>query len=508
MPLTIAIGFRILIALPVFGAALTFAVLSMGMDALLAAIPKPASSRRPKKRQHRKRERGVRRSATTNTSAARQKLVDERILVEHFSQTLPAELWSRIFELATYVPGSLPTSETHSPNTLTPYHLSSTYDDDTHVQAKLRKMQRMKFQLLFMCKDWLDFALHNLYQELHIGSSQALFCLADRLSSVGEADSDVNLGRFVPRLDIAMRDRADNDAVASALLKVLDRAPKLQVLVIRRQFGSFNSATTPIASRWGDSIRERVLPQAIAAALLSHRLPNLRVVSSFYPFTFAAKESRREITLVGRISVVPLKAELGICADVSVNDSSAVQSALPTTHLSIVNYSDKLVPQIFTLTQMQQRELLSIELADVFGECFRRFQPQENTHFRIDTLLEHVAAYFPTVQNIDVIFPCYVVNTGFPNDWWGVHDPYPFKTLGFRLPPHYRKDDVWSVLCFVVSGILRRSPFMGRIRILDQHTSQVLVHSHHQIMQDVMRSYPRVRVDDWRGKELVFHRHS
>ncbi len=346
-----------------------FAGVRVGVRALLAAIPElePANARRPKKRPQRKREpeQGIRRSTATSTNAARQKSV----VVKAFSQTLPVELWSRIFELATYVTGCLPTSETHSPNTITPYHLSSTYDDDTDIQAKLRKMQQMKFQLLFMCKDWLDFALRNLYRELHIGSSQALFCLADRLSSVGKSDLDVNFGRFVLRLDIAMRDKGDNDAVASALLKILDRVPKLQVLVIRRQFGSFDSATNPTAGRWGDSIWERVLPQTIAASLLSPRLPSLCLVSSFYPITFLATESQREITLVGRIYVVPLKAELGICADVSVNNSSADQSVLPSRHLSIVDYSDKLVPQMLTLKQIQRQKISSIELTDIFGSA-------------------------------------------------------------------------------------------------------------------------------------------
>ncbi len=498
---------RILRVLLVLFFYLMLKALFAGVRALLAAIPElePANARRPKKRPQRKREpeQGIRHSTATSTNAARQKSV----VVKAFSQTLPVELWSRIFELATYVTGCLPTSETHSPNTITPYHLSSTYDDDTDIQAKLRKMQQMKFQLLFMCKDWLDFALRNLYRELHIGSSQALFCLADRLSSVGKSDLDVNFGRFVLRLDIAMRDKGDNDAVASAPAE--DIGPGAQTSSsCHKASVSGRSTLQPIpqladgAIAYGKGFFLRLLP----ASLLSPRLPSLCLVSSFYPITFLATESQREITLVGRIYVVPLKAELGICADVSVNNSSADQSVLPSRHLSIVDYSDKLVPQMLTLKQIQRQKISSIELTDIFGECL--VQPPGNMHSHLETMLEYVKTRLPTVQNINLMFPCYARKVGHPIDFWERETaitPYPLKTLGFHFPRHYKKDYILSALFTIANHVLQNSPSMERILILDKNTS-LLVQGHHKLMHGLLLWYPRVRVEDWQGKQLVFRR--
>ncbi len=111
--------------------------------------------------------------------------------------------------------------------------------------------------------------------EVYIGSSHALVSLADSLNATGEFDpySDANIGRSVLRLDVAMRDKApDNDVVTSALLKVLDRVPGLQILVIRRQFGSFYSSIYQGDDGWDINVHKRILPRQVAVALVSSSL--------------------------------------------------------------------------------------------------------------------------------------------------------------------------------------------------------------------------------------------
>lgn len=467
------------------------------------------AARPPKTRKRRQRERCVRRDAAQQETVTCN--VDEHTIIEGFSPTLPTELWCKIMELATFVPGTLPTNETHSPNMLTPYHTSSTYDDDTRVQAKLRKSLRMKRQLLFVCKDWLNPSLLNLYREVYIGSSHALVSLADSLNATGEFDpySDANIGRSVLRLDVAMRDKApDNDVVTSALLKVLDRVPGLQILVIRRQFGSFYSSIYQGDDGWDINVHKRILPRQVAVALVSPRLPNLRVVSSFYPFTFVSTENGREIALVGRIYVVPLKIDLGIFKEDSSSDRIILQNLYSTVHLSIVDYSEKSVPRILTSKEIQRRGLSSIELTDVFGECSWRFQQRDDARFRIPTLLDYIAEHLPTVQNIDLVFPRYANNIRHhydsrpPAETTKPYYYYPFKTLGLRIPPSYRKGDVSTVLFLIVSHILSRSPFMESIRILDRSTLQTLVNN--KKTRRLMRIYPHIRMEDRRGKQLVF----
>ena len=96
-------------------------------------------------------------------------------------QHLPPELWLRIFELATYVPGLLET-DIPDPFDMDPpsiLHLHQEYD------RKLFKYSMVtKRSIVLVCRTWYSLALPLLYQVLYIPSRDSTGSSSTRFSEV------------------------------------------------------------------------------------------------------------------------------------------------------------------------------------------------------------------------------------------------------------------------------------------------------------------------------------
>jgi hypothetical protein len=150
---------------------------------------------------------------------------------------LPHELWRKIFEMATAVPGALNT------DLRDPFGLASCLSwADEH--RMLRSSLLTKSRIVRVCRVWYKLAIPYLYEVIIIGRGRTMASLAVALSNSarqGDTQNQVrSIGWWTKRLDLAMRDEtsginAENQQLA-AIVKCL---PNLAIFVNRVSHASY-----------------------------------------------------------------------------------------------------------------------------------------------------------------------------------------------------------------------------------------------------------------------------
>lgn len=108
--------------------------------------------------------------------------------------SLPSELWSHIFSLATFVPNIVP------PDVLKPGRLASQDTLITMLGVRRRKRSlATKRNLVRVCKRWHDLALPNLYETVFVGRKNSLVSLLRTLES---SESGAAVGTWTRRFDM------------------------------------------------------------------------------------------------------------------------------------------------------------------------------------------------------------------------------------------------------------------------------------------------------------------
>ncbi|KIM87365.1 hypothetical protein PILCRDRAFT_3852 [Piloderma croceum F 1598] len=186
---------------------------------------------------------------------------------------LPPELWLRIFDCATWIPGVLEPE------------IYATSDEPQRVIT--RRQQRLlkdslvtKRYLVRVCKQWYIWATPTLYETIIIGRGRTLSSLCSALiDSKRKIDHSSNdhhhLGWYTKRLDIAMRDQGRQGAASELdfLAEAIQCLPNLTIVMF--------SVRAP-------RYVEHPLPTSIMQALADTCGPTLRIVdfseSVLHPF--------------------------------------------------------------------------------------------------------------------------------------------------------------------------------------------------------------------------------
>ena len=146
----------------------------------------------------------------------------------HQLPVLPPELWLCIFHHATHVPGTLiPDIYTHA-SLIGPIYTKT-------CSAALRETLVTARALVRVCKQWWHLAIPDLYRSVYIGRARCLSSLSSTLvrSAAGNGTlvSTRPLGEHTQRLDIAIRDHAENpDAEFDSLATLITCMPHLAIV--------------------------------------------------------------------------------------------------------------------------------------------------------------------------------------------------------------------------------------------------------------------------------------
>lgn len=141
---------------------------------------------------------------------------------------LPPELWLCVFHHATYVPGTL-VPDVYAHASL----IGSIYTKSSNLA--LRDALVTKRALVRVCRQWWHLAVPYFYASVYIGRARCLSSLSTTLvrSAAGEGIlvSTRPLGEYAQRLDIAVRDRAENvDAEFDSLAALITCMPHLAIV--------------------------------------------------------------------------------------------------------------------------------------------------------------------------------------------------------------------------------------------------------------------------------------
>ncbi|KAI9570770.1 hypothetical protein HD554DRAFT_2187978 [Boletus coccyginus] len=141
---------------------------------------------------------------------------------------LPPELWLSIFHHATHVPGTLvPDIYAHA-SLIGPIYTKT-------CSVALRETLITTRALVRVCKQWWHLAMPYLYRSVYIGRARCLPSLSSTLvrSTTGKGTlvGARPLGEYTQRLDIAIRDRAENaDAEFDSLAALITCMPHLAIV--------------------------------------------------------------------------------------------------------------------------------------------------------------------------------------------------------------------------------------------------------------------------------------
>lgn len=178
--------------------------------------------------------------------------------------TLPPEIWLCVFHHATYVPGTLVPEIYGQASHIGPIYTKA-------CNSALRETLVTTRALVRVCKQWWHLAIPYLYRSVYIGRARCLSSLSSTLvrSAAGKGTlvGARPLGEYTQRLDIAIRDHAENaDAESDSVATLLAYIPHLAVV-------SF-AITVSYA---GDDLADNILKA------LQHSASSLRVLdwSSF-----------------------------------------------------------------------------------------------------------------------------------------------------------------------------------------------------------------------------------
>ncbi|KAL4076919.1 hypothetical protein V8B97DRAFT_2003811 [Scleroderma yunnanense] len=117
--------------------------------------------------------------------------------------TLPPEIWLRIFDFATYIPGTM------VPEILEQSSLIGKLYTRRYYPA-LRVALLTKRYLVRVCKQWWHLATPYLYRAVYIGRARCLLSLYSTLKKYAEGEGTIagvhDLGSWTQRLDVVIRD--------------------------------------------------------------------------------------------------------------------------------------------------------------------------------------------------------------------------------------------------------------------------------------------------------------
>jgi len=146
---------------------------------------------------------------------------------------LPPELWTRILEYATYVPGL------YDVDVLDPFNCpNSQTPDDSFLKTDLASALKTKLSLPLVCRRWYAFAMPLLYRCIVVGSKQGLHAVIDTLMAskqrtTTQSDPSSSLGCCTHLVTIAVDDRVySQDLRVEPLVQLIQCLPNLKILLI------------------------------------------------------------------------------------------------------------------------------------------------------------------------------------------------------------------------------------------------------------------------------------